>query len=60
MLDAIVEAGQDMIAVGKIHDIFAGRGMTEFTYTSGNTDGLAKDARNRGPGLYRPVLRESR
>ena len=31
-----------MIAVGKIHDIFAGRGMTEFTYTSGNTDGLAK------------------
>ena len=42
MLDAVVDAGQDMIAVGKIHDIFAGRGMTEFTYTSGNTDGLAK------------------
>ena len=34
-----------MIAVGKIHDIFAGRGMTEFAYTTGNTDGLAKDAR---------------
>lgn len=42
MLDAIVDAGLDMIAVGKIHDIFAGRGMTEFTYTSGNTDGLEK------------------
>ena len=28
MLDAITEAGQDVIAVGKIHDIFAGRGMT--------------------------------
>ena len=42
MLDAVVDAGQDMIAIGKIHDIFAGRGMTEFTYTSGNTDGLAK------------------
>ena len=42
VLDAIVDAGQDMIAVGKIHDIFAGRGMTEFTYTAGNTDGLAK------------------
>ena len=42
VLDAIVAAGKDMIAVGKIHDIFAGRGMTEFTYTSGNTDGLAK------------------
>ena len=42
MLDAIVAAGQDMIAVGKIHDIFAGRGMTEFTYTAGNADGLAQ------------------
>ena len=42
MLDAIVKAGQSMIAVGKIHDIFAGRGMTEFTYTAGNADGMAK------------------
>ncbi len=42
LLDAVVDAGKDMIAVGKIHDIFAGRGMTEFTYTAGNTDGLAK------------------
>ena len=42
VLDAIVEAGKDMIAVGKIHDIFAGRGMTEFTYTTGNADGMEK------------------
>ena len=42
MLDAITDAGLDMIAVGKIHDIFVGRGMSEFTYTTGNTDGLAK------------------
>ncbi|MBR4168644.1 MAG: phosphopentomutase, partial [Lachnospiraceae bacterium] len=28
--------------VGKIHDIFAGRGMTEFTYTSGNEEGIDK------------------
>ncbi len=42
MLDAVVKAGQSMIAVGKIHDIFAGRGMTEFTYTAGNADGMAK------------------
>ena len=42
VLDAIVAAGKDMIAVGKIHDIFAGHGMTEFVYTTGNTDGLAK------------------
>ena len=42
MLDAIKEAGLDMLAVGKIHDIFAGEGMTDFVYTKGNTDGLAK------------------
>ena len=42
VLDAVKGAGKDVIAVGKIHDIFAGEGMTEFTYTSGNTDGLAK------------------
>ncbi len=42
LLDAVVAAKKDMIAVGKIHDIFAGRGMTDFTYTAGNTDGLVK------------------
>lgn len=40
MLDALSEAGKDVIAVGKIHDIFAGRGMTETIYTHGNTHGL--------------------
>jgi phosphopentomutase len=28
--------------VGKIHDIFAARGMTETIYTVGNADGMAK------------------
>jgi len=42
LLDLIVENGKDMIAVGKIHDIFAGRGMTRFLRTSGNADGIAK------------------
>ena len=42
MLDAIASAGQQVIAVGKIHDIFAGKGMTEFTYTSGNEEGIQK------------------
>ena len=42
VLEAIAEQGKDMIAVGKIHDIFAGRGMTEFTYTGGNMDGMTK------------------
>ncbi len=45
MLDAISEAGKDVIAVGKIHDIFAGRGMTETVYTHGNTHGLEETLR---------------
>ncbi len=42
MLDAIKSAGQDVLAVGKIFDIFAHRGTTEHIYTKGNTDGLNK------------------
>lgn len=42
MLDAIKAAGLDTLAVGKIYDIFAGRGTTEHVYTKGNTDGLNK------------------
>ena len=41
MLDAIKEAGLSSIAVGKIHDIFAGQGDTEFVYNKSNADGMA-------------------
>lgn len=40
MLDQLKEAGHDVIAVGKINDIFAGTGITEYTYTQGNEDGI--------------------
>ena len=40
MMDAIVEAGKASIAVGKIYDIFAGRGTTEHVYNKSNTDGM--------------------
>ena len=40
MLDAIKAAGLDSIAVGKIHDIFAGRGDTEFVFNRSNADGM--------------------
>ena len=40
MLDAINEAGLDCIAVGKIHDIFAGFGDTEYVYNESNADGM--------------------
>ncbi len=41
LLDVLKAAGKDSIAVGKIHDIFAGRGDTEFIYNKSNADGMA-------------------
>lgn len=40
MLDQLKEAGYDVIAVGKINDIFAGKGVTEMTRTKDNPDGI--------------------
>ena len=40
MLDAIKNAGLDVISVGKIKDIFAGRGITDAIASHGNTEGL--------------------
>lgn len=42
MLDELIKAGKDVIAVGKINDIFAGKSISEFVYTTGNADGIEK------------------
>ena len=42
MLDELKSKGFDVIGVGKIHDIFAGKGLTEYVFTQGNTDGMNK------------------
>ena len=42
MLDVLSSNGKDVIGIGKINDIFAGKGLTEYTYTSGNEDGINK------------------
>ena len=42
MLDLISEANQEVIGVGKIHDIFAGKGLTRHLRTSGNDDRIKK------------------
>lgn len=42
MLDQLKAAGKDVIAVGKIQDIFVGKGITEHVYTSGNTEGIER------------------
>lgn len=41
LLDAVKAAGQSVIAVGKISDIFAGRGITRRVPTHGNEEGMA-------------------
>lgn len=42
MLDQLKEQGKEVIAVGKIYDIFAGDGITEHVYTVGNEEGMER------------------
>jgi phosphopentomutase len=42
VLDALVAAGFPVIGVGKIWDIFAGRGISENVHSAGNADGCAR------------------
>ena len=40
MLDVIKENKKDVIAIGKIEDLFSGRGITRAIHTNGNADGI--------------------
>lgn len=42
MLDQLKAAGKDVISVGKIKDIFAGKGITDYVYTKGNEEGIER------------------
>ncbi len=42
MLDILKDSGYDVLSVGKIIDIFAERGITDYIRTSGNEDGINK------------------
>jgi phosphopentomutase len=42
VLDELKPKGFDVIGVGKIHDIFAGKGLTEYVFTQNNQDGMNK------------------
>lgn len=42
VLDTLKDAGKDVIAVGKIVDIFDGEGITESVHTKSNMDGVDK------------------
>ena len=43
--EAVKAAGLASIGVGKIHDIFAGQGLTEHVYNKSNADGMAHTMR---------------
>jgi len=42
LLDILLANRKDSIGIGKIHDIFAGRGLSRFQRTTGNADGIEK------------------
>lgn len=42
MLDRLRDSGKDVIGVGKIYDIFNGKGITETYRTTGNQDGMER------------------
>ncbi|HEY6867350.1 MAG TPA: phosphopentomutase [Candidatus Eisenbacteria bacterium] len=54
LLDRMVRAGRRVVTVGKVDDLFAGRGVTEAIHTAGNAEGeavLSDLARRSGEGL---------
>lgn len=42
MLDVFQENGKKVLAIGKIEDLFSGRGINRSIHTNGNTDGIEK------------------
>ncbi|GAC1422957.1 MAG: phosphopentomutase [Ktedonobacteraceae bacterium] len=40
LLDQLKKAGKDVIGIGKIEDLFAGRGLTQTNHTETNHDGM--------------------
>ncbi len=53
-LDVLKKGGRDVLAVGKIHDIFNGQGITASVHTESNEDGMDKTmdiARSKFNGL---------
>ena len=40
LLDVLKAAGRPVVAIGKIEDLFAGRGMTDAVHTTSDDDGM--------------------
>lgn len=44
LLDAVSDSGKTVYAIGKIYDIFAGKGVSEYVFTHSNTEGMSLTA----------------
>src|SRR6201986_1803423 len=42
LLDVLAERGTPVFGVGKIHDIYNGRGVDDYVATKNNSDGMSK------------------
>ena len=54
MLDVIYNHNKQVVAIGKIEDLFSGRGITKAIHTEGNADGIEKaieEIQKEGEGL---------
>lgn len=51
VLDAIAESGKTVYAIGKISDIFAGRGVTRSVLTHSNEEGMSESIRALDEGF---------
>jgi len=55
VLDLLKAGGRQVIGVGKIHDLFAGQGLTQSIHTDDNRDGMEKILKAL-PGLKQGLL----
>jgi len=51
-LDRLKAAGLDVLAVGKINDIFSGQGITDGVHTVSNDDGMKRTLENAGKDFH--------
>jgi phosphopentomutase len=56
LLDHAKEAGLSVFAIGKIEDLFAGRGVTEAVHTEGDEDGLRKTVEAMQTRIERGII----
>lgn len=52
LCDLLKKNGRDVIGIGKIYDIFAGKSITEFERTKSNEDGMEKTMKLLGKDFY--------